>query len=207
MQVSIARQLSLQPTTVGNFFMNARRRLQDKWKEGDYDMGNFPDDVTGGSETEGEINQGDEYSERNQITINQELLVPELLQQHLSQPSNQSGSQQDHHIDMALLNQQQEGVSSSIPVTPSNICNLIPVTQVVAQQEIINSSLADQIVPINTHHEQQISSHITQKDSLSVIGSENINCSNVPEATGTIDDRINALNPNPHQSVYSLTSL
>ncbi len=27
MQVSIARQLGLQPTTVGNFFMNARRRL------------------------------------------------------------------------------------------------------------------------------------------------------------------------------------
>ncbi len=31
MQVSIARQLGLQPTTVGNFFMNARRRLQDKY--------------------------------------------------------------------------------------------------------------------------------------------------------------------------------
>ena len=31
MQVSIARQLQLQPTTVGNFFMNARRRLHDKW--------------------------------------------------------------------------------------------------------------------------------------------------------------------------------
>lgn len=32
MQVSIARQLGLQPTTVGNFFMNARRRLHDKWQ-------------------------------------------------------------------------------------------------------------------------------------------------------------------------------
>ena len=90
MQVSIARQLSLQPTTVGNFFMNARRRLQDKWKEGDYDMGGY-DDTTGDPDPEGEVNQ-DDYSERNQITINQELLVPELIQQHLTQPSQQSGS-------------------------------------------------------------------------------------------------------------------
>lgn len=207
MQVSIARQLSLQPTTVGNFFMNARRRLQDKWKEGDYDLGSYNEDAIGGSETEGDVNQGDEYSERNQIAINQELLVPELLQQHLNQPSQSSGTHQDHHIDMNLITQQQEGISSSIPVTPSNLCNLIPVTQVVTQQEITNSSIADQIVPINTHHEQQLSSHVTQKDSLSVIGSDNINCSNVPEASGTIDDRINALNPNPNHSVYSLTSL
>ncbi|XP_055605746.1 uncharacterized protein LOC129753908 isoform X2 [Uranotaenia lowii] len=33
MQVTIARQLGLEPTTVGNFFMNARRRSMDKWKE------------------------------------------------------------------------------------------------------------------------------------------------------------------------------
>lgn len=33
MQVTIARQLGLEPTTVGNFFMNARRRSLDKWKE------------------------------------------------------------------------------------------------------------------------------------------------------------------------------
>ena len=38
MQVSIARQLGLQPTTVGNFFMNARRRLQDKWQNSDYEQ-------------------------------------------------------------------------------------------------------------------------------------------------------------------------
>lgn len=35
MQVTIARQLGLEPTTVGNFFMNARRRSMDKWKEDD----------------------------------------------------------------------------------------------------------------------------------------------------------------------------
>lgn len=33
MQVTIARQLGLEPTTVGNFFMNARRRSMDKWKD------------------------------------------------------------------------------------------------------------------------------------------------------------------------------
>lgn len=37
MQVSIARQLGLQPTTVGNFFMNARRRLHDKWQISEHD--------------------------------------------------------------------------------------------------------------------------------------------------------------------------
>lgn len=31
--MTIARQLGLEPTTVGNFFMNARRRSLDKWKE------------------------------------------------------------------------------------------------------------------------------------------------------------------------------
>ena len=35
MQVTIAKQLGLEPTTVGNFFMNARRRSMDKWKDED----------------------------------------------------------------------------------------------------------------------------------------------------------------------------
>ncbi|KAI8036491.1 homeobox protein onecut [Drosophila gunungcola] len=35
MQVTIARQLGLEPTTVGNFFMNARRRSMDKWRDDD----------------------------------------------------------------------------------------------------------------------------------------------------------------------------
>lgn len=33
--MTIARQLGLEPTTVGNFFMNARRRSMDKWKDED----------------------------------------------------------------------------------------------------------------------------------------------------------------------------
>jgi hypothetical protein len=35
MQVTIARQLGLDPSTVSNFFMNARRRSVDKWREDD----------------------------------------------------------------------------------------------------------------------------------------------------------------------------
>lgn len=31
--MTIARQLGLEATTVGNFFMNARRRSMDKWKD------------------------------------------------------------------------------------------------------------------------------------------------------------------------------
>jgi hypothetical protein len=33
MQITIARQLGLDPSTVSNFFMNARRRSIDKWRE------------------------------------------------------------------------------------------------------------------------------------------------------------------------------
>jgi hypothetical protein len=35
MQITIARQLGLDPSTVSNFFMNARRRSIDKWREDD----------------------------------------------------------------------------------------------------------------------------------------------------------------------------
>ena len=201
MQVSIARQLSLQPTTVGNFFMNARRRLQDKWKEGDYDQEGYDEDIIGNSEAEEGATQNDVYSGENQITINQELLVPELLQQQLSIPSQPS---ENPHVslDMTSINQPQD-VHSSHSEPHIAICNIIPVTQVT---DITNSSLADQIVPVNTHQEQQISQ--IQKDALSAtIGSDTLNCLNVPEATTAISDRINALNPNPNHSVYSLTSL
>jgi hypothetical protein len=44
MQVTIARQLGLEPTTVGNFFMNARRRSHDKWREGPDGSGSFDGD-------------------------------------------------------------------------------------------------------------------------------------------------------------------
>lgn len=50
MQVTIARQLGLEPTTVGNFFMNARRRSMDKWKDEDPKVmttSNHQDDMVG----------------------------------------------------------------------------------------------------------------------------------------------------------------
>ena len=131
------------------------------------------------------------------------MLVPELLQQHLAQPTQHPETHQDN-MDINSINQhQQHGPGVHLSETQSNICNIIPVTQVTNQEIIANSSIADQIVPINTHHEI---SHM-HKDSISVITSDNIDCSNVPEVTATIDDRINVLNPNPHHSVYSLTSL
>lgn len=48
MQVTIAKQLGLEPTTVGNFFMNARRRSMDKWKDED-----------GGAKSPGTSSMGD----------------------------------------------------------------------------------------------------------------------------------------------------
>ncbi|KAH8034836.1 hypothetical protein HPB51_003123 [Rhipicephalus microplus] len=33
MQITISQQLGLELSTVGNFFMNARRRSQDKWQD------------------------------------------------------------------------------------------------------------------------------------------------------------------------------
>ena len=39
MQVTIARQLGLDPSTVSNFFMNARRRSVDKWKDDNNHLG------------------------------------------------------------------------------------------------------------------------------------------------------------------------
>lgn len=35
MQITIAQQLALDVTTVANFFMNARRRGADRWKDSD----------------------------------------------------------------------------------------------------------------------------------------------------------------------------
>lgn len=40
MQVTIAQQLGLEVATVSNFFMNARRRSMDKWKDQDDENSN-----------------------------------------------------------------------------------------------------------------------------------------------------------------------
>lgn len=227
MQVSIARQLSLQPTTVGNFFMNARRRLQDKWKEGDYDLDTYEDTTAGNSEepeSDTTTIQTNDYDEGNQMTLNRELLVPEILQHHLlqQQPSSQLETHQQGNLNINSIDEQHQqhhnphGISNPSLLLSnsiqSNVCNdSIPVTLTQHVTDITNSSLNDQIVPINTHQENEQAISQMQKDSLTVIhGSENLECSNVPGQTTTttaIDGNINNLNPNPHHSVYSLTSL
>ena len=53
MQVTIAKQLGLEPTTVGNFFMNARRRSMDKWKDEDGNGGGPPGGHHGGMKSPG----------------------------------------------------------------------------------------------------------------------------------------------------------
>jgi len=58
MQVTIARQLCLDPSTVSNFFMNARRRSIDKWKE-DTPHGMSYDDLE--DEDLEELEDGDDY--------------------------------------------------------------------------------------------------------------------------------------------------
>jgi hypothetical protein len=41
MQITISQQLGLELSTVGNFFMNARRRSQDKWLDDNVDAGSM----------------------------------------------------------------------------------------------------------------------------------------------------------------------
>jgi nuclear factor 6 (one cut domain family protein 1) len=41
MQITISQQLGLELSTVGNFFMNARRRSQDKWLDDVLDTGSM----------------------------------------------------------------------------------------------------------------------------------------------------------------------
>lgn len=73
MQISISRQLGLQPATVGNFFMNARRRLHDKWQE----MHNLNDDAS-----------GDESLMNDEDTDFVNDLVAEAVHQHDMDPGD-----------------------------------------------------------------------------------------------------------------------
>ena len=68
MQISIARQLGLQPTTVGNFFMNARRRLHDKWQQ---------------QESESQSSIGDDQVDDSVMSVNstdsQGTIIPDMV--------------------------------------------------------------------------------------------------------------------------------
>ena len=109
MQVSIARQLGLQPSTVGNFFMNARRRLHDKWQNCDYDneqlngQQNCQASAKLLSETNNNSNTSSTSSSNNPVTGNTIMILDsgncysgtaELMQQQ--------NQQQPHDLSFAL---------------------------------------------------------------------------------------------------------
>ena len=124
MQVSIARQLGLQPTTVGNFFMNARRRLQDKWD------GEPPQSPTPPSPNEHQQQQQQhtvmiqhqpdpgqqQHLELEQVTVEEFVLTAEQQQDQLSnqieavmvqsdnlQPEQQQQQPQQQHYSLTSL--------------------------------------------------------------------------------------------------------
>ena len=88
MQVSIARQLGLQPSTVGNFFMNARRRLHDKWQNSDYD--NELDNDNSGAKIPSENN--------NNSNLNNTIMIVDGY----SGDPNLQPQQQPHDLSFAL---------------------------------------------------------------------------------------------------------
>jgi hypothetical protein len=88
MQVSIARQLGLQPTTVGNFFMNARRRLHDKWQSNGTDNYNIQDCNDNSNDSKLENNNASET-----VMICNTMVDSYISEQHQQQQQQQ---QQQH---------------------------------------------------------------------------------------------------------------
>jgi hypothetical protein len=98
MQVSIARQLGLQPTTVGNFFMNARRRLHDKWDD-EEDMDDLEDDPHG--HAHGALRQSETSSPHSTASADDQAQQHQLSysQMDLDQLSDAGAQlQQLHHV-------------------------------------------------------------------------------------------------------------
>ncbi|XP_011194890.1 homeobox protein onecut [Zeugodacus cucurbitae] len=98
MQVTIARQLGLEPTTVGNFFMNARRRSMDKWRDDDskgLGMHRHSNGVSGGNNR---LNNNNSHHRNNHHQQHQHSLQHA---QSLS-PSNQHSLDLDDDGDMDL---------------------------------------------------------------------------------------------------------
>lgn len=111
MQVTIARQLGLDPSTVSNFFMNARRRSVDKWKD-DKDMDSrhpddYDDDFDESMESPLELtspsgapsSRGGQAGYQDQVSIkatsaHNAVLVttanPAAVVQHLQQPGSEA---------------------------------------------------------------------------------------------------------------------
>ena len=91
MQVSIARQLGLQPSTVGNFFMNARRRLHDKWQNSDYEHELSDNSVSGAK-----VNTTSENN--NNSNLNNTIMIVDGY----SGDPNLQPQQQPHDLSFAL---------------------------------------------------------------------------------------------------------
>jgi hypothetical protein len=111
MQVTIARQLGLEPTTVGNFFMNARRRSMDKWKEEDpkilqaghlsptsqQRLQDLQDDCDDPDMDDMDLGDADCESDLDLSDHQSTLMAAQMLQHHNQQQQQQQQQQQMHH--------------------------------------------------------------------------------------------------------------
>ena len=101
MQVTIARQLGLDPSTVSNFFMNARRRSVDKWKD------DVPSSMSSALSSAGDFEDpSPSPPPPSQQQLQQEdFYQPQQLQQQ--QPQQQQQQQQPQHHQLVQLPQAQ----------------------------------------------------------------------------------------------------
>ena len=89
--MTIARQLGLDPSTVSNFFMNARRRSVDKWKD---------DSIIGGGATGNADDDEDEDEEDHDEVVDGEALSPP--DDHIQHHHQASAVHQPHHQTVTL---------------------------------------------------------------------------------------------------------
>ena len=92
MQVTIARQLGLDPSTVSNFFMNARRRSVDKWRE---DSPHSPNPHSSSSSTSASV------PHTRMVLVTSAGGGPATVVQHISSSGGGSG---DDALSPASLN-------------------------------------------------------------------------------------------------------
>ena len=109
MQVTIARRLNLDPSTVSNFFMNARRRSIDKWKDDTLGGGDG-----GGSDYEDDGMDGGDYQDMGEIQDSQPnspastAAISGHLQQHQQAQQQQAQQQQQQLQQQHFVQQSQQ---------------------------------------------------------------------------------------------------
>ncbi len=125
MQVTIARQLGLDPSTVSNFFMNARRRSVDKWKD---------DTLVGKDQDNDNLESEDEE---------------ELIEDDYDQEDPTPPPQHHHHQAqaMALTTRYQEKVNSSAQNTVLVTANPAAVVQHVQHGDALTPTAALDLWP------------------------------------------------------------